>query len=46
MLKLNKIIRSAVLALALIGFAGGAIAIATNPTFTVADSGGGHIDAG
>ncbi|MEJ2668052.1 MAG: hypothetical protein P8Z81_13320 [Deinococcales bacterium] len=46
MLKLNKIVRSAILALALLGFAGGAIAIVHAPTFTLADSGGGHIDAG
>ncbi|HKI59212.1 MAG TPA: hypothetical protein VKA00_08360 [Trueperaceae bacterium] len=46
MLKLNKIVRSTILALALLGFAGGAVAVTHAPSFTVADGGGNTVDAG
>lgn len=46
MSKLNRIVRSTVLALALLGFAGGAVAITHVPTFTIADSSHGNLDAG
>lgn len=46
MFKLNRIIRSTVLALALLGFAGGAVAVTHAPTFTVADSSNGTLDGG
>ena len=46
MRKLNKIVRSTVLALALLGFAGGAVAVTHAPSFTIADSGANTVDAG
>lgn len=50
MLKLNKIIRSSILALALLGLAGGAVAggvtVSHAPSFTLADGGHNCIDAG
>lgn len=50
MLKINKFIRSSILALALLGLAGGAVAggvvLTQTPTFNLADSGHNCIDAG
>lgn len=46
MLKLNRIVRSTVLALALLGLAGGAVAVTHAPSFTMADGGGNTIDVG
>lgn len=46
MRKLNKFVRSTIIALALLGFATGAVAVTHAPTFILADGGNGNMDAG
>lgn len=46
MIKLRTFARTAILALALLGLAGGAVAVSYGPGLTVADSSSGTIDVG
>ncbi len=46
MRKLNKVVRSTIIALALLGFATGAVAVTHAPTFILADGGANTVDAG